>query len=376
MSKYSELSVKQIEALLSHANPAALSDMIAEISSDERDGVKKLVLKNHARQEKLLIEDKRIENMKRTEQQFYEQGYLCIAGTDEVGRGPLCGPVVSAVVILPQESRIRYINDSKKLTEKKREELYDQILGEAVSVGIGIVDHHEIDRINILNATKKSMLLALEQLSVKPDILLLDAITINTDIKQCSYIKGDANIYSIAAASIIAKVTRDRMMVVYDEQYPQYGFRSNKGYGSFEHMEAIKKYGLTPIHRRSFIHSVLPQTPRRTGQNWEETALRFLIEKGYSLIQKNYKRAGGEIDLILQDGDEFVFCEVKARSDTSFGKPEEFVERTKQQKLILTAQKYMAEKAIFQTGRFDVVAIEFDADGGYKIRHHANAFGA
>lgn len=182
------------------------------------------------------------------------EGYEYICGIDEVGRGPLAGPVVAGAVILPKNCDILFINDSKKLTEKKREELYDVIMEKAVACGIGMVSPERIDEINILQATYEAMRLAIHNLSVRPTLLLNDAVTIpEVDIKQVPIIKGDAKSISIGAASIIAKVTRDRLMVQYAEIYPQYGFKSNKGYGSKTHTEALKKYGPTPIHRRSFI---------------------------------------------------------------------------------------------------------------------------
>lgn len=182
------------------------------------------------------------------------EGYEYICGIDEVGRGPLAGPVVAGAVILPKNCDILFINDSKKLTEKKREELYDVIMEKAVACGIGMVSPERIDEINILQATYEAMRLAIHNLSVRPTLLLNDAVTIpEVDIKQVPIIKGDAKSISIGAASIIAKVTRDRLMVQYAEIYPQYGFESNKGYGSKAHTEALMKYGPTPIHRRSFI---------------------------------------------------------------------------------------------------------------------------
>lgn len=182
------------------------------------------------------------------------EGYEYICGIDEVGRGPLAGPVVAGAVILHKNCDILFINDSKKLTEKKREELYDVIMEKAVACGIGMVSPERIDEINILQATYEAMRLAIHNLSVRPTLLLNDAVTIpEVDIKQVPIIKGDAKSISIGAASIIAKVTRDRLMVQYAEIYPQYGFESNKGYGSKAHTEALKKYGPTPIHRRSFI---------------------------------------------------------------------------------------------------------------------------
>ena len=190
--------------------------------------------------------------MKEFETELYNKGINFIAGIDEVGRGPLVGPVVTAAVILPKDFYDERINDSKKLTEKKRELLYDVIMENAISVGIGISREDVIDEINILNATKRAMLEAVNNLSVKPEHLLIDAVKLNTDIPQTSIIKGDAKSESIAAASIIAKVTRDRMMVELDKIHPEYDFKHNKGYGTKKHIEAIRKYGIIKEHRKTF----------------------------------------------------------------------------------------------------------------------------
>lgn len=204
------------------------------------------------RQEKLKAERERLEGMRVYERQYRERGTLC--GIDEVGRGPLAGPVVAGAVILPEDCEILYLNDSKKLSEKKRELLYDEIMEKAIAVGIGAVSPERIDEINILQATYEAMRIAISRLSVRPDLLLNDAVTIpQVDIPQVPIIKGDAKSVSIAAASIIAKVTRDRMMVQYEDLYPGYEFASNKGYGSARHIAALKKIGPCPIHRRSFI---------------------------------------------------------------------------------------------------------------------------
>lgn len=197
-------------------------------------------------------ERQRIYEISEYERQYEAYEYIC--GVDEVGRGPFAGPVVAGAVILPKNCDILYINDSKKLTEKKREELYNVIMEKAVACGIGMVSPERIDEINILQATYEAMRIAISDLSVKPTLLLNDAVTIpGIDIKQVPIIKGDAKSISIGAASIIAKVTRDRMMVQYAEIYPQYHFEANKGYGSKAHIEALQQYGPTPIHRRSFI---------------------------------------------------------------------------------------------------------------------------
>ena len=190
--------------------------------------------------------------MKEFENELYENGIKYIAGIDEVGRGPLVGPVVTAAVILPREFYDERINDSKKLTEKKRELLYDVIMENAVSVGIGISSEDVIDKINILEATKKAMIEAVNNLSVKPEHLLIDAVKLNIDIPQTPIIKGDAKSESIAAASIVAKVTRDRMMIELDKEHPEYDFKHNKGYGTKKHIEAIEKYGIIKEHRKTF----------------------------------------------------------------------------------------------------------------------------
>lgn len=190
--------------------------------------------------------------MKEFETELYNNGINFIAGIDEVGRGPLVGPVVTAAVILPKDFYDERINDSKKLTEKKRELLYDVIMKNAISVGIGMSSPEVIDEINILNATKKAMIEAVNNLSIKPEHLLIDAVKLDIDIPQTSIIKGDAKSESIAAASIIAKVTRDRMMVELDKKYPMYDFKHNKGYGTKKHIEALYEYGPIKEHRKSF----------------------------------------------------------------------------------------------------------------------------
>ena len=200
-------------------------------------------------------EEIRLINLKQIEDNFHNNGVKYIAGIDEAGRGPLAGPVVVASVIMPEDSMIEGVNDSKKVTEKRREKLYDIILEEAISYGIGIIYQDEIDKINILQATKKGLTEAVEQMKIKPDLIMVDALTgIDTlGIPYKSIIKGDAKCYSISAASIIAKVTRDRIMREWDKVYPEYGFAAHKGYGTAKHIAALKEYGPCPIHRRSFI---------------------------------------------------------------------------------------------------------------------------
>ena len=245
-------SIAEIKTKFRAASTIELPDLISEYQNDERIEVTKAVKAAQNKLDKLNKEIERTENMKKYEKEYSDYALIC--GIDEVGRGPLAGPVVAGAVILPKDCDILYLNDSKQLSEKKREELYDVIMEKAVGVGIGFNNPKRIDSINILNATYEAMTFAISQLPQKPDILLNDAVKIpGVSIKQVPIIKGDAKSISIAAASIVAKVTRDRLMIKYDSVYPEYGFASNKGYGSASHIEALKKYGPTPIHRRSFI---------------------------------------------------------------------------------------------------------------------------
>ena len=233
--------------------------------SDSRTGVQKAIQQRKKAIQADIDEDLRLENMLRHEKELYQQGYQAIAGIDEVGRGPLAGPVVTACVILPKNCKIKYLNDSKKIPKKHHEEIYQEILARALGIGIGIVDNNVIDQINIYDATKVGMLQAINRLKgvvTKPDYLLIDAMHLETSIPQQSLIKGDANSLSIAAASIVSKVTRDRMMADYANDYPGYAFEKNVGYGTKEHLEGIKKYGITPIHRKTFepIKSMLKES--------------------------------------------------------------------------------------------------------------------
>ena len=245
----------EIRQKFSECGIAGLPQLIASYEGDARSGVQAAVASARKRIESYEREVRRTEEMKRYERQYDAYSYIC--GIDEVGRGPLAGPVVAGAVILPKNCSLLYLNDSKKLSEKKREELYDEIMEIALAVGIGFNTPARIDEINILQATYEAMREAVRALSTEPDLLLNDAVTIpGIEIRQVPIIKGDAKSIYIAAASIVAKVTRDRLMVRYDEVYPEYGFASHKGYGSAMHIEAIRKYGPTPIHRKSFIKNL------------------------------------------------------------------------------------------------------------------------
>lgn len=227
-------------------------DFVMELKQDERKGVQTLVEKWNREQEQKKQQHEKFVFMTAYEQKYHREGYRLIAGIDEVGRGPLAGPVVTAAVILPIDFYLPGIDDSKKLSEQKREQFFAEISEKSVSIGIGLIESNEIDTINIFEATKKAMLAAIQQLEPKPDFLLIDAVKLDTSYPSESIIKGDGLSVSIAAASIIAKVTRDRILKDYDRVYPQYGFARNAGYGTKEHLQAIELHGITPIHRKSF----------------------------------------------------------------------------------------------------------------------------
>ncbi len=248
-------SISEIKLEFDNCPEEDLKGLVEAYSTDERSGVVNLCTKALKRLEAHQKELKRIYELQKYEREYEAYGF--IAGIDEVGRGPLAGPVVAGAVILSKEKEILKINDSKKLSEKIREELYDEIIDKCVAYGLGEVSNERIDEINILNATYEAMRIAISKLDPAPNVLLNDAVNIPlVNIKQVPIIKGDAKSVSIGAASIIAKVTRDRLMVEYDKIYPEYGFASNKGYGSAAHIEALKKYGPCPIHRRSFIGNI------------------------------------------------------------------------------------------------------------------------
>ena len=247
-----EKKITDIKKIISGTELEKLEACIDTYKEDTRDGVQKEIEKARRKLQKWEEEKERIEKLKYYEKKYDMYEYIC--GIDEVGRGPLAGPVVAGAVILPKDCKILYINDSKQLSEKKREELYDIIMEQAVATGIGYASPERIDEINILQATYEAMREAISKLGITPDILLNDAVTIpKVTIQQIPIIKGDAKSISIGAASIIAKVTRDRLMVEYDQIFPEYGFASNKGYGAATHIDMIKKIGPCPIHRRSFI---------------------------------------------------------------------------------------------------------------------------
>lgn len=252
MNVLKEMSISAIRKMIEQ-DPILSDDLLASMEQDPRAGVRTLAKTCLRKREKERMMRERLDRMMTYEREAYEKGYRFIAGIDEAGRGPLAGPVVAAAVILPVDARIMGINDSKQLRAKERESLYTIICETALSYGIGIVDPAYIDTYNILQATYEAMRRAVSKLDRKPDLLLNDAVTIpGIDLQQVAIIKGDATSQSIAAASILAKVTRDRLMIEYGKQYPQYGFEHHMGYGTAEHLEALQKYGASPLHRCSF----------------------------------------------------------------------------------------------------------------------------
>ena len=245
------MKISEVKELLNQDNIS--EEILNELKKDERSGVQKLLISYAKKQEKKLFYKKEYEKKSFYENKCYNNGCKYICGIDEVGRGPLAGPVVAAAVILKQDSYFEGLNDSKKLSEKKREELYEQIKKEAVAYAICEVDNIEIEKYNIYNAARIAMQRAVEKLEVKPDFLLIDAMPFETyPIPNFSMVKGDEKSVSIAAASVIAKVYRDNLMKEYAKKYPHYDFENNAGYGTKKHLEGLKEYGITPIHRRDF----------------------------------------------------------------------------------------------------------------------------
>jgi ribonuclease HII len=256
MNSFQDMTVTGIKEYISRELIESYSDMIPALKEDPRAAVKKI---GESLEKKVAARDQeanRILKMKSIEAGYYNSGILRIGGIDEVGRGPLAGPVVTCVIILKPDSSRLYVNDSKKVSKKVRERLCEQLLEDALDYAIGQVDNDVIDSLNILNATKKAMTDSLATLSVKPELLLIDALHIDSEIPQKAIIHGDATSYSIAAASIVAKVYRDNLMQIYHEEYPEYGFDHNMGYGTAEHIKALRNFGPTPIHRRSFIQNL------------------------------------------------------------------------------------------------------------------------
>ncbi|MBR2851108.1 MAG: ribonuclease HII [Anaerotignum sp.] len=373
-------SISEIKEILGNCSMEELPEQMKQFEEDSRKGVQTALASFRKKYEKHQQELARLDEILTYERGLWKAGYDLVAGIDEVGRGPLAGPVVAAAVILPKECKIEGVNDSKKLSAKKREELYDIILEKAVSYGIGVVSNERIDEINILQATYEAMREALSQLKPKADYILADAVTIPmVSTPQRGIIKGDAKSMSIGAASIVAKVYRDRMMEAYEEVYPGYGFASNKGYGAAEHIEGIKKQGITPIHRKTFVKNFLPQdgdTTTDKGHRGEALAAKQMEKMGYEILERNFHALKAEIDIIAKKDNVIVFTEVKYRKNEEMGTPAEAVNHWKQQNIIRAAKAYIAQKCLMEMGydfRFDVAEV-LTSEGKTYFRYTENAF--
>ncbi|MEG1559683.1 MAG: ribonuclease HII [Clostridia bacterium] len=318
-----------------------------------------------------MTENERLKLMTDIEREYWNLG-LAVAGTDEAGRGPLAGPVAAACVIMPDYPLLEFVNDSKKLSEKKREILYNKIKETAIAYGVAFIDNETIDRINILNATKLAFKNAYLKMLKTPDVLLVDAVkNLDIDVLQRPIIHGDAISYSIAAASILAKVERDRLMVEFDKQYPDYNFKKHKGYGTREHRAAIIKFGLCPIHRRTFLKKTL-ETAKELGDNGELIAEKYLNALGYRTLEKNYRADSKEIDLIMLDNDTVVFAEVKARSSGLYGAGRDAVTAKKKENLTIAADFYARANNLMDSKmRFDVIEVDLKT---FSVSHIKSAF--
>ena len=430
----SKLPISKINELVKSFEP---DEIIIEIlSADSRAGVRAIAQKLVKRKSRIEQQLKRQQELNEIENELYSRGIKLIAGVDEAGRGPLAGPVVAAAVILPEDAQFYGLDDSKKLTAKKREELFDKITNKSTAWGIGMVDNEEIDNTNILDAAMKAMRTAVRNMKMKPDIALVDGNrSPGLNCREHLLIDGDARCRVIAAASVIAKVTRDRIMVELDSIYPGYGFAGHKGYGAEKHVEAIRKMGPCDIHRISFkiVPAVAPRgtvadvmkkrlenAPTReafdrvvsgiarmkghlhkhdievlrevyllcsdkmknnrkiTGARGEETSCNYLKKKGYRILERNWRAAhhSYEIDIIAQTVNTIVFCEVKTAGTKEFGPSVSWVTPEKIERLSQAAREYIAKYNITgHTYRFDVIGLQVKGET-YEINHIENAFTA
>lgn len=312
------------------------------------------------------------------------EGVELLCGVDEAGRGPLAGDVYAAAVILPKGYILEGLNDSKKLTEKKREILYDEIIQNAVSYCIAAATIEEIEQLNILNATFLAMRRAVEGLSVSPKLVLVDGNqNPHLSVHSRCVVKGDATSACIAAASILAKVARDRYMQQIAKDYPQYQFEKHKGYGTKLHYQMLDEYGVSQIHRPSFLKKYLSQKQNETqlkGVAGEQIASEHLMKQGYSILAKNFHAPYGEVDMIAQKENILVFVEVKTRNPMGMMTAKEAVGKSKQQKLVKTAGMYLAKNDLMKNQelrvRFDVIEVYLETETGsiININHIENAF--
>ena len=427
MDNLSDLTVAQIRAHIKTLD-APDEGFLQALEQDTRTGVQALATQERKRRKARAQEQARLEQMLILEKKLRERGLAHIAGVDEAGRGPLAGPVVAAAVILPPNTLIAGLNDSKVLSEQQRETLFEIIPQVALAVGVGEASPQEIDDLNIRNATHLAMRRALDALNIEPDRVLVDGNAVpESKFSEQAIIGGDGASLSIAAASVIAKVTRDRQMRTYDQQYPLYGFAKHKGYGSGDHLTALRKHGPCPIHRKSFggvlevsqersedfeifaegIHSA--QNPeqleaigtaiasasdqmdkseidtlrtlfrkrrnrlQQSGPKGEQLAEKFLSNRGYKILAKGYRAVGGEIDLVAQKNSTLAFVEVKTATTHRFGPPAARVTPHKQAQIIKVAKVYLQRQNTPVEPRFDVIAVDLTTPRP-KIYHYENAF--
>jgi ribonuclease HII len=424
---FGQMTVTELRTLIETWDEEAVE--WAQLERDHRVGVRRLVVQARKRWAQQRVECARRAELLQFEQRLWGREVFRVAGVDEVGRGCLAGPVVAAAVILPPDFVLPGLDDSKKISRKKREVLYDAIQTQAVAIGIGQIEAGEIDRLNILQASLKAMREALIALDPVPQHVLVDGhIRPGSPFEETAIVDGDARSQSIAAASVIAKVHRDRLMVDYDETYPEYGFASHKGYGSPEHLSGLRSRGPCPLHRRSFGPvAALVRKPRsalftsfaegfvacttlgelermahfvkegsselaaeelrdlrqmyrekRTtiediGRRGEERAGAYLVAAGYEVLETRYRGAGGEIDLVVQREGEYAFVEVKTRKDAIGYAPEERVDAQKRQRLVRAARHYLHYHNIAADCRFDVIAVVLEPGEGV-VEHWADAF--
>ena len=404
-------------------------ELLRALEADSRRGVKALALRERRKRKADAAERARLEKMLILEQTLRSKGARHIAGVDEAGRGPLAGPVVAAAVVLPEDVHLPGLNDSKVLSPERREVLFDSIRGAALAFAVGEASVAEIDELNILQATLLAMRRALEGLELQPDRVLIDGNQLpKGPYPELAVVDGDATSLSIAAASILAKVTRDHQMIEYDRDYPEYGFARHKGYGSADHVRALREHGPCPIHRRSFgtVAGLLtgfsedftmfaegidqagalgelraigesiakaraalkPEEVEalrerywarqavlgRPGRRGENIAATHLLGAGYEILTRNFRAAGGEIDLIARRQDVLAFVEVKTATSSRFAPPEDWVTVDKQRQIARVAKAYLQGNPIPDvTPRFDVVVVRLSEEGR-SLRHIEGAF--
>ena len=390
-----KMTIPQIETLLACGEFPTEARLCALLARDRRAGVRRLAVRERRRLRDRESETARLGRLREHERRLWEAGWARVAGVDEVGRGCLAGPVVAAAVVLPHDAAIEGLDDSKKLDRELRERIGKAVLAAAEAYAIGVVDAPDIDRLNVLEATMEAMRRALAGLPPPdPDQVLVDGSRKpGSRYPETTLVDGDERSMSIAAASIVAKVHRDRLMLQYDAEHPQYGFASNKGYGSAQHLEALTEHGPCPLHRRSFRPVAIEEgieadgslslfgsgNPADLGRRGEAAAAEYLERKDYRILERRFRIAGAEIDLIARSNDGcVVFVEVKTSGKKNSCRPEARVGLDKQTHLNRAAAYYLQrhESHLLEC-RFDVIAVVLTrgSETPAEITHYENAFG-